>query len=734
MGGDCGKNYFTYLYHSIYDSGIWFQGMNYPYGEHIIYADGQPVLSCLLNHFKPMSVSTALAIMNLLLGLSYVLAIIFTWYILRRFGVAPFVAIVFACLINVSCPIVFRIKAHFALAYLCWIPMLFYLSILYHQSGRWKWLIWMLVMGLIASFMHLYVGAIIFVWSAFYAAGYLILIKKDFKQKIAHLAPFLTVSAVLFAAIKIVIALTDPLKDRPGFPLNELDNVTKRRDIFTSVYSPIWDLFHEKTWYNRVSDGGEGYTYLGIIAILAIAISIGLGLYRRISKRSLATPVVSENAFSPVWLFIGTGALLMAMGIPFIWNMRGLLSHLSIFRQFRAMGRFSWIFYYVFAIYAAVVISYWYQKLLVEHRRSLAYTILLLSFSVWSFEASGYIRHIRRYVEEGKPNSDRFFSSTEQNWPQYLSQHHYNPTDFQAIILLPLFVSGSEKLWVGGDPSIPFSIGIKASLQMHLPIVDVMMSRTSWSITKKQVKLAGGPYTDKAMFHDLTSTKPFLLILPNASEIDVDQRYLIGSSDYIGDFADAKVYVCHPERILATDLKIARNLSGLIPQLNTGDTILNTHGSCYINHFDEMGGANIYFGTGAWPAIKPTDSVFAHIPVKPEYPNQEYELSCWFLVGDEDYRSPYIHVDFMDSTGKSWGSADACVKWSVANDGMWFRASAYFRIPGTCSTISCKLYNEPSPTYISMDELVLRPTEAFVISKTKEGMIMVNNHKFKLVK
>jgi hypothetical protein len=275
---------------------------------------------------------------------------------------------------------------------------------------------------------------------------------------------------------------------------------------------------------------------------------------------------------------------------------------------------------------------------------------------------------------------------------------------------------------------------MKASLQMHLPIVDVMMSRTSWSITKKQVMLAGGPYTEKPMLHDLTSKKPFLLIVPNGSEIDEDQRYIILFSKLISDFAGCKVYAFHPEDLLANDLKHARGLSVLIPQLNIGDTCLNSLGSYYINHFDQMGGSNIYFGSGAWPAVKPVDSVFANIPVKPEYPNQEYELSCWFLVGDEDYRSPYIHIDCLDSEGKSTASADACVKWSVANDGMWFRAAAYFKVPEKCRSISCKLYNEPSPSYISMDELVLRPSVSFIFSKTKDGQIMVNNHKFKLVK
>jgi len=39
MEGDAPKNYFTFLYHSLYGDGAWFAGMNYPFGEHIVFTD-----------------------------------------------------------------------------------------------------------------------------------------------------------------------------------------------------------------------------------------------------------------------------------------------------------------------------------------------------------------------------------------------------------------------------------------------------------------------------------------------------------------------------------------------------------------------------------------------------------------------------------------------------------------------------------------------------------------------
>src|ERR1041384_1921736 len=66
LGGDGIKNEFTYLYQVLYGKGYWFEGMNYPFGEHIVYTDGQPLLSITLAWLRPlvpMTPGLALAVM-----------------------------------------------------------------------------------------------------------------------------------------------------------------------------------------------------------------------------------------------------------------------------------------------------------------------------------------------------------------------------------------------------------------------------------------------------------------------------------------------------------------------------------------------------------------------------------------------------------------------------------------------------------------------------------------------
>jgi len=367
LGGDTGKNYFTFLYQSMYGKGFWFDGMNYPYGEHIIYADGQPVISLFLQLFQPLDAHMALAAMNLLISASYVLAILFTYKTLNYCGMKPFLAIFFACLINLLSPQVMRIRGHFGMAYLYPIPMLFYWSMLYHYTLKWRYAFYLFILGLITALIHLYLGALVLVWLAFYVVGYFIFAKlwksgigprETWKAILKHVLPIFIALSGLFLIIKLFIALTDPVTDRPVFPLNMIENVTHFNEIFTSPFSPFWQFAHNRLGFNPTPYSGEGYTYIGLTAMFTLTCAFVFWLINKFRHKTGGI-LPAEQEFSKVWLFIAIAALLIAMGVPFIWNMRSLLNYLSIFKQFRALGRFSWIFYYITAIYVALIIKNW---------------------------------------------------------------------------------------------------------------------------------------------------------------------------------------------------------------------------------------------------------------------------------------------------------------------------------------------------------------------------------------
>lgn len=192
--GDAIKNYFAYLYHIMYGKGVWFNGMNYPYGDNIIYPDSQPLLSVPLSYLRQsfhLTVENALMVMHLVLALSYVLAIVYTYKILRRFKVGFLPAMLFAGVIIVFSPQVLRFLGHYGLCYSCIIPMLFYWSVKYHDTQQWKNIVYISIVTCAAMFMHLYFLAIIEMWACLYILGYIILTRTPIKQKLKHIVPVL---------------------------------------------------------------------------------------------------------------------------------------------------------------------------------------------------------------------------------------------------------------------------------------------------------------------------------------------------------------------------------------------------------------------------------------------------------------------------------------------------------------------------------------------------------------
>ena len=251
----------------------------------------------------------------------------------------------------------------------------------------------------------------------------------------------------------------------------------------------------------------------------------------------------------------------------------------------------------------------------------------------------------------------------------------------------------------------------------------------------KQVKIAAGPYVDKPTLREIPNQKPFLLLhFDEGDALDPDQRYLLSASDYIGHYSQCNLYVCYPERIAANDKKHADSINAILPYMHTADTCIGDKGNWYTDHFDTRHANENLFGTGAYPCVKEDSSVVATIPVKPAGDSQQYEFSCWFLLGNSDYRSPDFLLYSSDSAGSIIDTTFVHTNTSVDNYGMWFRASKYFYLHSNSRSLKCILINKPNPAYKIMDEMMLRPADALIISKDADGRVMVNNHLFKMAK
>jgi hypothetical protein len=723
LGGDGMKNTFVYISHSIYGKGYWFEGMNYPYGEHIVYTDGMPFLTVILSHIPGITPPVAMAVLWWLISLSYVVAVAYVYKILAHYKVNVWIAILFAGLIVFFSPQFFRARSHYGLSFACVIPMLFYWTIQYMESSRIKYCVYIFILGSIFTFMHPYHAGLFMIWVGCYTLGLLFFHKSTLKEKLRHLFPLYGSVIAILLLVALVMKATDPLTDRPAVPYSSPDYFTHLRQLLISANSPFWQFAQKHGFIYSANTDGEGYAYAGIACLAVVGLAILLFCLRKIKiDRTDKTPTLT--GFPVLWLFAAFCVLILSMGGPMLISPKAI-NYLSFFKQFRSLGRFSWAYYYIIAIYAVVAINYAFSGLKAKGKPALAYAILLATFGLWAFEASGYIRYSRGFSESARYNYDMIFSAKEKNWKEFLNEHGYKGNDFQAVIILPYFHTGTDKLWVG-DPGWEMALSSKACLQLQLPMTDVLMSRTSWSQTEKQVKLAGGPFAKKDMLGDLKSAKPFLVMYFDEIPLSPDERNLLMSSDYLGDFSQCKIYAAYPARILASDKKTADSVAAILPNIQPGDTCIGCNGTYYVDHLDRQSTQQL-FGHGALPYDNNNSGTL--IPVTPAG-DQLYECSAWFLLSKKDYRSPDIVLQLLDAEKKPIKTEAVRTLQSVDNNGMWFRAAVYFTLPSNCRYINWNLENNGEPSYLVMDELQLRPADALIISKSEDGKVMVNNHLF----
>lgn len=727
VNGDGGKNLFTFLYHVLYGKALHFTGMNYPYGEHIVFTDGQPLLSVALGYVPGINAKQATGVMWLAIASGFVLSIVFLYRTLVHFRVVQPLALLFAVLIGLLSPQVLRFDGHYGLSYMFVVPMLFYFTVQYHATSRRMYALYILMLGICAVFLHPYFSALVFIWVALYVVGYVLFYRKTIKQYVVHLLPIVLAAGFLLGGFGVFMGLTDTLTDRPVAPYGMLVYCTTGPEILTSSYSPIWQAFQRNVVNIGAVNGGEGYCYPGIVPIVTVVLAVIAAVRAR--KKKVIVPDVTNHSFEGMWLFVAFGALLFSMGVPFVWHMDWLLKYLSFFRQFRTLGRFSWIFYYVIAVYAAVYISAFAQRKVQEGKKRAAAVVLLLAVSIWSTETVGFVIAKQEIFKRKKENEIIITGQYNHSWEDFLRLHNYSTDDFQASLVLSFIEIGTDKLWLGNDIVGRAIKGVVLTgLQLRLPTIDAMMSRSSWSQIQNQVKLMGGPFVHKPILDDLPNNKPILLLNMEDDSLNVDEQYLLEASDYLGNFHEWRVFACYPERIRQNDSLLNDSVQKILPVLPVGDNAIGEGGTFYVNHYDDMPNATALYSKGAKKAIPEAVINVQEIIVKDTVAGRMYEFSCWFLLDKNTYQSPYYLLELLDVSGNLLRTETILTKESTDSRGMWFRAGGYFRMPANCVTVRCMLHSDTPDAYLLMDELMLRPAAGLYLNKQADGGCMVNNH------
>lgn len=560
-GVDGLKNYFNPMFYLKYDSGTHFSGMNYPYGEHLVFTDGQPLITWILKGGERMGLEVAdhlPGIFNLLMFASIWLGMLLLFGIGRFFQLPSWYAMCVGIIIGALAPQLHRLAGHYALAYACILPACWLMLLhLFSPSvkHRWKNVVGLLLLGIAASMIHVYYVMItgVFILS-YHLIASLPYWRKDWKRVGGTLMQGLLLAGIPVLIFKAMLSFTDTVIDRPTHPYGFFDHLAYWEGVFFPEMGPIWDFWNYFADIKRVVN--EGYAYVGLAGLL-VAVFTLFRWGRWISQRRpyrIFSPALPGQLNKSFWA--GCLVLLFAMGIPFVWSLEFLLDVLGPLKQFRSLGRFAWVFYYTFSMYSAVYFFLVFRRIKMGSRAIMAFWTLGLVLLFWWGEAWIHMSHRRERILQWEHTN--WLREARVDYPSWLEEAGQDEDDFQAILPVPAFFIGSEKLYTERVDYFSTRHAMLAAYQTGLPIASGLLSRTSLSQSLRLAQLLSNDYLEKEILQEFPNRKPLLVIGVDDAPLTENEAGLIKKGIKLGTRDNISLYRLPLEALASKGPALAR--------------------------------------------------------------------------------------------------------------------------------------------------------------------------------
>ena len=720
--GDAVKNYFVLAYYAQYDHGNMFTGMNYPRGEHVNYPDLQPTLAVPLGWARlaglPVTADTGIAATNILLLLALIVTAGVLYSILRRLLLPSWYAGLAALLLTFLGPQLLRFQGHMSLGYACIVPVQWYLLLrAVAAPRRWGW--WLalgvfnLLVGGLAAY-HLGIGSL---WLLAYA---LVLGLQAGWRRSAPVLWRLVATAVLpLLAFRAWIAFTDPFLDRPTNPWGLLVNNATFLSVFTPNQGPlkaVWQaLFHTE------EPVFEGSVYVGLVGVLVGLCTIGLALryVRRRQWARLGRPVLPAPLRTTL---LATSLLLvLAMALPFrLPGMQGLVVLLGPLKQFRSLGRFAWPFYYVFGSYAAFYL-YRLWRYLRQHRVPAFATMWLVPLLLlWGVEAAWHVTPVAEAIA-GRETAAMLVSDKD-NYSELLGWSTTPAEHFQALLPLPYFIAGTDKLAIEGTAESSRE-AYRASLSLHLPLLTMYTGRSSVGETLRLTQLLSSPLTPKELLTHLPSDKPILLLV-TPQPLSLAEQRLVSLARRVAGNDRATLYELPISALAATTQAAERQkAAALLPTLTTKGGLATSTGKGAIYHdFAQNPDRRGRLGAGAFYEAKEGFSMLYNGPLPMPADTGRYEAAVW-VNAQTAYGLGNMQVKvYHQGELLSLQATDSRHTTEVSGD--WVRIAVEFRRPAGADRIEI-IYESRD---LLADDLLIRPLDTDVYWHDGQGQLILNGY------
>lgn len=496
-GGDGIKNYYTFAWHIQYDSSYThFSGMNYPWGEHTVFTDNQPLVSNTARFVNNNIFEIghwAVGINNILLFIGLLVAIGLLYKIFYVFTQNTWYATAAAIAVGFMSPQIGRFEGHFALAYCFVVPLAIWWAYFFFKNPKWWLSAAMGITMLLLLYIHVYylvivVPLLLLLWLFF-------LLKKQDGITWLKAIPHIFIQTLLpFALYYLWLKTTDTVTDRPTQPFGIVEYAAHWEGLLLPLGLDYFVAFKKLFGVRKVSM--ETISYVGMPVVLFILGAIGYGISQIFKKKTEpkeTSPVNYNKRFLHILLYAAIVVFIYAAFVPFLFNIPSVSKYLGLLKQFRSLGRMLWVVFYGLNIFVFVYI---YNKLKANTRfRWLPWALLALL----AVEATLYNLHNSKIIDN---------PYKKLTWiPSTVTAEKY-----AAIVPIPFFHEGSEN--IGCTPQNDTIVGQTFLVSWHtgIPMAGVKMSRTSLAQTLKQLEWGYEISTVPFTLQNKNSKKPFLIL------------------------------------------------------------------------------------------------------------------------------------------------------------------------------------------------------------------------------
>ncbi len=721
------KNYVNPMYYLKYDPQGWqFSGMNYPYGEHIVFADGQPIVAYLFHVIQSFGIDVAdhiPAIFNLLMFGSIIITMWILYLIGRYYLLPDWYAVLIAVIIGAMSPQLHRLSGHFALAYPLVIPWVWWLCIHAHPDNNRSILYALGLVGVLFFFslIHVYYvmigGLFVFVYFLIYALTYRNE-KKNWKWGIGYA---LVITATPFILFKLYLLLTDPVQDRPISPYGFFSHVSYWEAIFMPQYGPLWDFYNEFGEIRNVVP--EGWAYVGIMGFLTLLFTLyrwgSFAFRKQFSKMAFtALPADFHIAF-----WAGVLVLFFSFGWPFNWGLHFIVDWLGPVKQFRSLGRFAWVFYYTFSMYTAIYFYLLYRHMRQKGIPTIAGWMLFLVILFWGGEMWIYLKSRHERIEQW--DHSNIIAKPRFDYVAWLAEHRLSPTDFQAISPIPAYFIGSEKFTDEFINYFSTREGITASYQTGLPLTSGLLSRTSLSQSLSLVQLLSNDFIEKSIIEQYKNSKPLLILAVDEVELSENEINLLSKADTLSQKENIMLLSLDLDALISRKDSVIQRYHTLRDTIQMDQKGFYTQNASWY-YFDPGGEKDVYtFGSQMYEEKEGELILFDSTLQQ----GGEMFLSLWVKADLRADGFPIVYLQELNEAGELVNAYEMNPKFLTDVYKDFVRVNRYFYVSNPQHRFKCTVRGK----HIGVTSILIHPVNSHIFRSIDNGnQLMYNNYYYEL--